>query len=283
MELQKLLERNQGRRRPRRRKLRPPTPSKRAEVWYRDRLIEFVDGMVQAFIDDLDKPTLTDAPDATPLSITARLAAVMQRLAGISVQEVAARLSAGFVARANQQNKEQTQRTFFQSFGIDLTGMLGEGAIKPEMEKAVNDNVDLITSIHTDFIHDIGAAVFENMKDGGRHENLIDIIKERGNVTRNRARFIARDQTSKLNADLTEARNVALGLDLYEWGGTGDERERESHFVLNNMLCKYSDPTVYSDDGGKTWKKRSGIGAFIGKPGEDYQCRCLALPYVSWD
>lgn len=49
------------------------------------------------------------------------------------------------------------------------------------------------------------------------------------------------------------------------------------------MLCKYSDPTVYSDDGGKTWKKRSTIGAFIGKPGEDYQCRCLALPYVSWD
>ncbi|EDB6599538.1 hypothetical protein AHR24_22665 [Salmonella enterica subsp. diarizonae] len=283
MELQQLLERKQGRRRPRRRKMRPPTPSKRAEVWYRDRLTEFIDGMVQAFIDELGKPTLTDDTDTTPLSITTRLAAVMQRLASISVSEVAARLSAGFVTRANLQNKEQTQRTFFQAFGIDLTGMLGEAAIKPEMEKAVSDNVDLITSIHTNFIHDIGAAVFDNMKDGGRHENLIDLIKERGEVTRNRARFIARDQTSKLNADLTEVRNVALGLDLYEWGGTGDERERDSHFVLNGMLCKYSDPTVYSDDGGKTWKKRSTIGAFIGKPGEDYQCRCLALPYVSWD
>lgn len=283
MELQQLLERKQGRRRPRRRKMRPPTPSKRAEVWYRDRLTEFIDGMVQAFIDELGKPTLTDDTDTKPLSITTRLAAVMQRLASISVSEVAARLSAGFVTRANLQNKEQTQRTFFQAFGIDLTGMLGEAAIKPEMEKAVSDNVDLITSIHTDFIHDIGAAVFDNMKDGGRHENLIDLIKERGEVTRNRARFIARDQTSKLNADLTEVRNVALGLDLYEWGGTGDERERDSHFVLNGMLCKYSDPTVYSDDGGKTWKKRSTIGAFIGKPGEDYQCRCLALPYVSWD
>ncbi|EHZ6708621.1 hypothetical protein K6N49_003210 [Salmonella enterica] len=283
MELQHLLERKQGRRRPRRRKMRPPTPSKRAEVWYRDRLTEFIDGMVQAFVDELGKPTLTDDTDTTPLSITTRLAAVMQRLASISVSEVAARLSAGFVTRANLQNKEQTQRTFFQAFGIDLTGMLGEAAIKPEMEKAVSENVDLITSIHTNFIHDIGAAVFENMKDGGRHENLIDLIKERGEVTRNRARFIARDQTSKLNADLTEARNMALGLDLYEWGGTGDERERENHFVLNGMLCKYSDPTVYSDDGGKTWKKRSTIGAFIGKPGEDYQCRCLALPYVSWD
>ncbi|EOX8534836.1 phage minor head protein [Salmonella enterica subsp. diarizonae] len=263
--------------------MRPPTPSKRAEVWYRDRLTEFIDGMVQAFVDELGKPTLTDDTDTTPLSITTRLAAVMQRLASISVSEVAARLSAGFVTRANLQNKEQTQRTFFQAFGIDLTGMLGEAAIKPEMEKAVSENVDLITSIHTNFIHDIGAAVFDNMKDGGRHENLIDLIKERGEITRNRARFIARDKTSKLNADLTEARNVALGLDLYEWGGTGDERERDTHFVLNHMLCKYSDPTVYSDDGGKTWKKRSTIGAFIGKPGEDYQCRCLALPYVSWD
>lgn len=263
--------------------MRPPTASKRAEVWYRDRLVEFVDSMVQVLVDELDKPTLTDAPDTTPLSITARLAAVMQRLASLSITEVAAQLSAGFVARANQQNKEQTQRTFFQAFGIDLTGMLGEGAIKPEMEKAVSDNVDLITSIHTDFIHDIGEAVFANMKDGGRHENLIDIIKERGNVTRNRAKFIARDQTSKLNADLTEARNVSLGLDLYEWGGTGDERERDSHSALNGKLCKYSDPTVYSDDGGKTWKKRTSIGAFEGKPGEDYQCRCLALPFVSWD
>ncbi|ECV0014709.1 hypothetical protein EEN62_24645 [Salmonella enterica] len=281
MELQHLLERKQGRRRPRRRKMRPPTPSKRAEVWYRDRLTEFIDGMVQAFVDELGKPTLTDDTDTTPLSITTRLAAVMQRLASISVSEVAARLSAGFVTRANLQNKEQTQRTFFQAFGIDLTGMLGEAAIKPEMEKAVSENVDLITSIHTNFIHDIGAAVFDNMKDGGRHENLIDLIKERGEITRNRARFIARDQTSKLNADLTEARNVALGLDLYEWGGTGDERERDTHFVLNHMLCKYSAPTVYSDDGGKTWMKRSTIGAFIGKPGEDYQCRCLALPYVS--
>lgn len=283
MELKLLLERKQGRLKPRRRRMRPPTASKRAEVWYRDRLTDFIDSMIQTLVNELGKPALTDAPDSTPLSITTRLAAVMQRLASISIQEVAARLSAGFVARANLQNKEQTQRTFFQAFGIDLTGLLGDGAIKPEMEKAVSDNVDLITSIHTDFIHDIGEAVFANMKDGGRHENLIDIIKERGGVTRSRAKFIARDQTSKLNADFTEARNVALGLDIYEWGGTGDERERDSHLVLNGMLCKYSDPTVYSDDGGKTWKKRSTIGAFIGKPGEDYQCRCLALPYVSWD
>ncbi|HHH1326031.1 TPA: phage minor head protein [Yersinia enterocolitica] len=289
MELQQLLERKQGRRKPRRRKMRPPTPSKRVEVWYRDRLTEFINSMTQMVIDELERPTLTDAPDTPALSITARLSRIMQRLASISVEEIASRIASGLVSRANFQNKEQTQRTYSEAFGIDLTGMLGDGAIREKMADAVRENVGLITSIQTDFINDIndindiGEKVFGNLLEGGRSENLINIIRERGDVTLSRAKFIARDQTSKLNAELTEARSNALGLDVYEWSGTGDERERKSHFVLNGMLCKYSDPTVYSDDGGKTWKKRSSIGAFIGKPGEDYQCRCLSLPYVSWE
>ncbi|EKN5088557.1 phage minor head protein [Yersinia mollaretii] len=283
MELQQLLERKPRRRKPRRRKMRPPTPSKRAEVWYRDRLTEFINSMTQMVIDELERPTLTDAPDTSALSVTARLSRIMQRLASISVEEIASRIASGLVSRANLQNKEQTQRTYSEAFGIDLTGMLGDGAIREKMADAVRENVGLITSIQTDFINDIGEKVFGNLLEGGRSENLINIIRERGDVTLSRAKFIARDQTSKLNAELTEARSNALGLDVYEWSGTGDERERKSHFVLNWMLCKYSDPTVYSDDGGKTWKKRSSIGAFIGKPGEDYQCRCLSLPYVSWE
>ena len=239
--------------------------------------------MTQMVIDELERPTFTDAPDTSALSVTARLSRIMQRLANISVDEIASRIASGLVSRANFQNKEQTQRTYSEAFGIDLTGMLGDGAIREKMADAVRENVDLITSIQTDFINDIGEKVFGNLLEGGRSENLINIIRDRGDVTLSRAKFIARDQTSKLNAELTEARSNALGLDIYEWSGTGDERERKSHFILNGMLCKYSDPTVYSGDGGKTWKKRSSTGAFIGKPGEDYQCRCLPLPYVSWE
>jgi len=239
--------------------------------------------MTQIVTEELERPTLTDAPDDNSLSITARLARIMQRLASISIGELASRIAAGLVRRANLQNKEQTQRTYKEAFGIDLTGMLGDGAVREKMEDAVRENVDLITSIQTDFINDIGEKVFGNLREGGRSENLIGIIQERGNVSLSRARFIARDQTAKLNSQLTEARSQALGLDVYEWSGTGDERERDSHFALNGMLCKYSDPTVYSDDGGKTWKKRSSIGAYEGKPGEDYQCRCLSLPYVAWE
>ncbi|WP_323871364.1 phage head morphogenesis protein [Xenorhabdus doucetiae] len=251
-------------------------------MWYRDQLIMFIRMMQDVVIEDLQKPILNDAPfDSIP--IAARLSRAIQKLANMSIADMAKRLSFGMVKRANEQNKSQTQKSYKAAFGIDLTGMLGDEAVKTDIEKAIKENVELIKSIQTDFINDIGGKVFTNLTKGGRHENLVSLIRERGQVTQGRAKFIARDQTAKLNAALTEARNKALGLDLYDWGGAGDERERNSHLVLNGKTCKYSDPTVYSDDGGKTWKKRKSIGGFEGNPGEDYQCRCVALPKVSWD
>ncbi|MEK9497076.1 phage minor head protein [Photorhabdus sp. P32] len=281
--LKQMLENKQGRLKARNRLMRPPTPSKRTEVWYRDRLIEFIKMMQGVVIDDLQKPILNDAPNTPSLSITSRLSRAIQKLANMSILDMARRLSFGMVKRANEQNKSQTQSTYKSAFGIDLTGMLGDEVVKKQIDDSVKENVDLIKSIQTDFINDIGSKVFTNLFDGGRHENLVSLIRERGQVTESRAKLIARDQTAKLNSALTEQRQKALGIDLYDWGGAGDERERDSHFVLNNMTCKYSDPTVYSDDEGKTWKKRKSIGAFEGKPGDDYQCRCIALPKISWD
>jgi hypothetical protein len=47
---------------------------------------------------------------------------------------------------------------------------------------------------------------------------------------------------------------------------------------MDEGLCRWDDSSVYSDDGGKTWKPRP-AGAVRLHPGEDYQCRCCALSY----
>ncbi|HHR6244838.1 TPA: phage minor head protein [Providencia alcalifaciens] len=283
MELKLILARKQGRLKSRNRRIRPIKQSKRTEVWYRERLNSVIDEMSQVIIAELENPTLNDATNTPPLSITAKLSRAIQKVASMSIAELATRLSLGLVNRANQQNKYRLLKTYQNAFDIDLSGLLSDEAIRDDMARAVKENVDLIKSIQTDFINDIGEKVFSNLAGGGRHENLVSLIKERGNISKSRAKFIARDQTAKLNAALNESRHRSLGLDLYEWGGTGDERERESHLKLNGKLCKYSDPTVYSDDGGKTWKKRKSIGAYEGAPGTDFQCRCVSLPYISWD
>ena len=68
------------------------------------------------------------------------------------------------------------------------------------------------------------------------------------------------------------------GLKLYMWSTCADERVRASHALMEGKLCKWADSTVYSTNGGKTWKPRP-AGAVLLHPGEDEGCRCTALSY----
>jgi hypothetical protein len=81
----------------------------------------------------------------------------------------------------------------------------------------------------------------------------------------------------------------SVGLTMYIWETSGDERvrgnpsgkypnARPSHYLMDGLLCRWSDSAVYSQDGGKTWIDRPS-GAVILHPGQDYQCRCTAIAY----
>ena len=262
--------------------LPPTTPSKRAEVYYRDALADFIRAMINRITDALSKKNLVDAVAISDDDYINSLIEVLASIAGERIEERAKLLATRFVTKVHYQNKTQFTRNFKNAFDIDLSSVIEKEILGDTLAVAIQQNVELITSIKNDFINDIGSNVFTNYKKGFRHGELINEIRERGNVSYSRAKLIARDQTAKINADFEEERNKKLGFDIYKWKGAGDARERDSHKALNNMLCKYSDPTVYSDDEGKTWKKRSSIKAFIGKCGEDYQCRCLAIPYIKF-
>ena len=67
---------------------------------------------------------------------------------------------------------------------------------------------------------------------------------------------------------------------MYVWDTSGDERVRESHAVMEGLLCRWDDATVCSYDGGRTWKPRPS-GAVLMHPGMDYQCRCCADAYFN--
>lgn len=257
-------------------------PSKRAEVYYRAQIDHLIQSMLDQILDSVRKPRLNDTEEVGDDDSAARLLAALTALSNKDITQSATRVAMGFIGRSNTQNKERFTRSMQRARGIDIASIVNEMNLGDTMAKAIKDNIDLIKSIKTDFINDIGAQVFEDFKKGKRQSDLIADIYERGNVTKSRAKLIARDQTAKVNSAFNEARNRKLGFDVYKWSGGNDERQRQSHRVLNGMLCKYSDPTVYSDDNGKTWKKRSSIGAYIGNPGTDYQCRCLDQPQIDF-
>ena len=69
-------------------------------------------------------------------------------------------------------------------------------------------------------------------------------------------------------------------LKLYVWSTCGDERVCDACKIMDDKLCRWESPYVFSDDGGKTWKRRP-KGAVMTHPGEhkECNCRCTSMAY----
>lgn len=101
-----------------------------------------------------------------------------------------------------------------------------------------------------------------------RVEDLADRIVSVLGVTEEKADLLARDQTLKLNAQITEAKQRGAGITSFVWTTSGDERVRESHDELDGQTFSWDDlPTV---DGEPSVA-----------PGTQYGCRCTPYPVVT--
>jgi uncharacterized protein with gpF-like domain len=153
-----------------------------------------------------------------------------------------------------------------------------------------NENYKLITSSARKYIDRVNQQVENAVTNGWSVGQLTQAIMKISHSIRDTdASRIARDQIGKLNGQVTQARMEAVGLDMYIWSTSGDERvrgdpgglypnARYSHYAMDGRLCRWDDPTVYSEDGGKHWLPRHSDWVQL-HPGYDINCRCTALSY----
>jgi len=189
--------------------------------------------------------------------------------------------------RTSKWNNTQWRNTMKSVLGVEDV-FRRDKFMASRLKSFVNMNTELITKLSNETLTNVRRIVESGIKSGDRYESIRDALYEEGFVgTESRAELIARDQVSKLNGELTEARQKSLGVEYYIWRANSDGRARgdpdgkypdasPSHWALNGMLCKWDDDSVYSDDNGETWKDRADIDGFIGHPGEDFDCRCYA-------
>lgn len=136
-----------------------------------------------------------------------------------------------------------------------------KGAITGELE-----DPDVTRSL----IGDIKRHVTDAARRGDRVETLRNVLLERYNVSQSRADLIARDQTLKLNGQITKKRQTDAGIREYRWNTSRDDRVRPTHRDLHNTTQSWNNPP------------RVAPGRYE-HPGGDYQCRCIAVPIVpSW-
>ena len=160
-----------------------------------------------------------------------------------------------------------------KTLGIDLLEDYYSGEIYKELlKKWVSDNVELIKSVPKKSLGEIKTLVYDNYMKGSTTTNIVKEIQKRYGMSKRHARLIARDQTAKLNAAITQYQQRDAGIEKYEWDDSHDSRVRTSHRNLRGCIFSWDEPPLVD----KTRGRRC-------HPGEDYQCRCVALAVFDID
>lgn len=141
------------------------------------------------------------------------------------------------------------------------------------------DNYTLIVSNARKYVDKINVLTEQAIVNGMSPQKLMrEIQKATEGLSEKHCKLLARDQMGKLNGQITQAQMEEVGLEMYVWSTSADDRVRDSHAVMEGLLCRWDDASVCSYDNGKTWVARPADAVDL-HPGQDIQCRCVGLAF----
>lgn len=117
---------------------------------------------------------------------------------------------------------------------------------------------------------DVAKSIFA----GDRYESLVGSIERSYGVTANKAKFLARQETGLLMAKFKETRYTGAGINEYKWrtvAGSPNHPVRPSHKILDGKVFRWDQPPVTTAPDQPVRRNN---------PGQDYNCRCTAVPIV---
>lgn len=138
----------------------------------------------------------------------------------------------------------------------------GNGGLAADIDRARDRNIRLVEDAGRAYAESVRKIVGDPANFGLRVEEIKAKLLARGDVAASRAELIARDQTLKLNSQIAQSRMTRAGIGSYTWSTSGDERVRPEHAALEGKTFTWDGPPD------------------VGHPGEDFQCRCVAIPVV---
>lgn len=115
--------------------------------------------------------------------------------------------------------------------------------------------------------------VEKNILSGYNRLELIDQIAIEYEVSKNKAKFLARQETTLLTSTVRDSRYQGAGVKKFRWSATGgkqgDGRTRILHRKLHAQTFFYSSPPIIDETTGER-----------GTPGKAYGCRCGSVPVI---
>lgn len=203
--------------------------------------------------------------------------AVEQRFARLPLTN----LFRGAAEMTRRNTLREWKRAVHETLGIDLMSDYYDGSFYEEyIRKWVDENVLKIKSIPNQTLDKMQQTILDGFRNGRTIRDIQKDIQNEYNVTRDTARLIAGDQIATLNSQITQAQQRDAGVTKYIWSTSHDSRVRECHAALDGKIFSWDDPPAM-------WYNTKSKGTvYTGRrcnPGEDYACRCVALPYFEFD
>lgn len=168
------------------------------------------------------------------------------------------------------------KRVCKETLGIDLLDDYYKGDLYEEaLRRWADENVLKIKSIPNDTLGSMREIILTGFKKGQTIRDIQEAIQEAYGVSKQKAKMLARDQVATLNAQISKLQQQDAGCGRYRWSTSRDSRVRDCHRDLNGKSFSWDDPP-------EMWykTKKSGV-VYTGRrchPGEDYCCRCVAIP-----
>ena len=168
--------------------------------------------------------------------------------------------------------QEQFEKTTAEAISIkpNLTT-----SVKRAIQQDYTQNLDLyIKDWQDQAIYRLREQVEANVVQGFRSDRMVEAIQAEAGVSRRKAQFLARQETSLLVSKYRQASYQEVGLNEYQWSTSHDVRVRHDHKDLDGRIFRYDNPPITDDATGAR-----------NNPGEDFNCRCVAIPIFkeSWE
>ena len=188
----------------------------------------------------------------------------------------------------NMEKFNQKEWDAFKKIAVGAAFSEDDGWAQAVVDEWARTQVTLITKASNDMRDAVARRVRKGVAEGQNNDEVKALImRDLPGISTRRAAIIARDQTAKLNADLSKGRMEQAGIETYIWSTSMDERVRglpggkyanavPSHYLMEGLICRWDDPTKYRNASGE-WVARPN-GAPLLHPGQDILCRCVALP-----
>jgi|SRR5580658_7867100 SPP1 gp7 family putative phage head morphogenesis protein len=171
-------------------------------------------------------------------------------------------------ARKSFRTTENAMRDAFKAAGFTVEFKPTPHSVE-SYHAVVAENVGLIKSIPSDYLHDVQTSVWQSVMKGADLGELTKTIQSKYGIAHRRAALIARDQNNKAKAVIENTRRQELGISKARWRHShGGKVPRPAHVAMDGKVYELSKGMYDRDEGKWIW------------PGQLINCRCTSKSII---